>query len=193
MYIDYLIYNTIFKFVVKNEIMKSTFSLSFFLKRTVRNKNGEMPIIGRITVNGNAVEFRPHLSIKSELWSVAKGKAIGRSAEIVQLNTMLNSIRKVISAHYQTLSAEDGYVTAEKIRGKTTLIDFFGKFNAEYKLKVDAKLGEGVEFPFFIFSILVFPTFFLCVFPSGRSFSFQGRKKVGLRTNKVLRREYYLQ
>lgn len=26
---------------------------------------------------------------------------------------------------------------------------------------------------------------FLCVFPSGRSFSFQGRKKVGLRTNKV--------
>ena len=116
MYIDYLIYNTIFKFVVKNEIMKSTFSLSFFLKRTVRNKNGEMPIIGRITVNGNAVEFRPHLSIKSELWSVAKGKAIGRSAEIVQLNTMLNSIRKVISAHYQTLSAEDGYVTAEKIR-----------------------------------------------------------------------------
>lgn len=192
--------------------MKSTFSLSFFLKRTVRNKNGEMPIIGRITVNGNAVEFRPHLSIKSELWSVAKGKAIGRSAEIVQLNTMLNSIRKVISAHYQTLSAEDGYVTAEKIReaylgqdertlkrvaeekrGKTTLIDFFGKFNAEYKLKVDAKLGEGVEFPFFIFSILVFPTFFLCVFPSGRSFSFQWRKKVGLRTNKVLRREYYLQ
>ena len=49
------------------------------------------------------------------------------------------------------------------------------------------------EFPFFTFSILVFPTFFLCVFPSGRSFSFQGRKKVGLRTNKVLRREYYLQ
>ena len=44
---------------------------------------------------------------------------------------------------------------------------------------------EGVEFPFFIFSILVFPTYFLCVFPSGRSFSFQGRKKVGLRTNKV--------
>ena len=42
-----------------------------------------------------------------------------------------------------------------------------------------------LEFPFFIFSVLVFPTFFLCVFPSGRSFSFQGRKKVGLRTNKV--------
>ena len=34
---------------------------------------------------------------------------------------------------------------------------------------------------------------FLCVFPSGRSFSVQWRKKVGLRTNKVLRREYYLQ
>lgn len=64
---------------------------------------------------------------------------------------------------------------------------------AQFKTYLSADGGEGVEFPFFIFSILVFPTFFLCVFPSGRSFSFQWRKKVGLRTNKVLRREYYLQ
>nr|WP_306452043.1 Arm DNA-binding domain-containing protein [Odoribacter splanchnicus] len=176
--------------------MKSTFSLSFFLKRTVRNKNGEMPIIGRITVNGNAVEFRPHLSIKSELWSVAKGKAIGRSAEIVQLNTMLNSIRKVISAHYQTLSAEDGYVTAEKIReaylgqdertlkrvaeekrGKTTLIDFFGKFNAEYKLKVDAKLVRELSFHFSFSLSSCFRHFFYASFRRVGRFRFSGVKR----------------
>ena len=52
--------------------------------------------------------------------------------------------------------------------------------------------GEGVEFPFSFYLLLAYPTFF-CVFPSGRSFSFQWRKKVGLRTNKVLWREYYLQ
>ena len=45
--------------------------------------------------------------------------------------------------------------------------------------------GEGVEFPFSFSLLLAYPTFFLCVFPSGRSFSFQWRKKVGLRTNKV--------
>ena len=39
---------------------------------------------------------------------------------------------------------------------------------------------------------LVYPIFF-AFFRRGRSFSFQWRKKVGLRTNKVLRREYYLQ
>lgn len=53
--------------------------------------------------------------------------------------------------------------------------------------------GEEVEFPFSFSLLLAYPTFFLCVFPSGRSFSFQWRKKVGLRTNKVLWREYYLQ
>lgn len=45
----------------------------------------------------------------------------------------------------------------------------------------------------FLFPCLSHIRHFLCVFSSGRSFSFQWRKKVGLRTNKVLRREYYLQ
>ena len=38
--------------------------------------------------------------------------------------------------------------------------------------------GEEVEFPFSFSLLLAYPTFFLCVFPSGRSFSFQWRKKV---------------
>lgn len=50
-----------------------------------------------------------------------------------------------------------------------------------------------LSFNFFFFPASRISDIFLCVFPSGRSFAFQGRKKVGLRTNKVLRREYYLQ
>ena len=49
------------------------------------------------------------------------------------------------------------------------------------------------EFQLFFFPASRISDIFLCVFPSGRSFSFQWRKKIGLRTNKVLRREYYLQ
>lgn len=96
--------------------MKSTFSLSFFLKRTAARKTGEMPVIGRITVNGKAVEFRPGLSVRPEDWSVEKGRAIGRTPEIIRLNAMLDAARHAITQHYQRLLTEDGYVTAEKVR-----------------------------------------------------------------------------
>ena len=137
--------------------MKSTFSLSFFLKRTAVRKTGEMPVIGRITVNGKAVEFRPGLSVRREDWSVEKGRAIGRTPDVIRLNAMLDAARNAVTQHYQRLLTEDGYVTAEKVRdaylgrdekalkkkeeerrNNTTLLDFFDRFNREYRLKVEA-------------------------------------------------------
>ena len=48
------------------------------------------------------------------------------------------------------------------------------------------RIPEVRELSFhFSFSLSSCFRHFFCVFPSGRSFSFQGRKKVGLRTNKV--------
>ncbi|MEG2340015.1 MAG: site-specific integrase [Odoribacter sp.] len=137
--------------------MKSTFTVAFFLKRSAQRKSGEMPVVGRITVNGQAAEFRPQLIIKPENWSVAKEKAIGRSVETIQFNGMLDSIRGTILQHYQALLERDGIVTADGIRkayfgqdeqavekreqkekSETTLIQFFTKFNEEYKLKIAA-------------------------------------------------------
>lgn len=142
--------------------MKSTFSLSFFLKRSAQRKSGEMPIIGRISVNNQTVEFRPQLIVMPKNWSVEKGRAIGHSPEAVQLNGLLDSIRTTITKHYQDLVSADGHVTAEAVRDTylgrdaktlkkieqlqeqnkketTTLLNFFDSFNQEYKLKVDAK------------------------------------------------------
>lgn len=137
--------------------MKSTFSLSFFLKRTAARKTGEMPVIGRITVNGKAVEFRPGLSVRPEDWSVEKGRAIGRTPDVIRLNAILDAARNAVTQHYQRLLTEDGYVTAEKVRdaylgrdekalkkkeeerrNNTTLLDFFDRFNREYRLKAEA-------------------------------------------------------
>ena len=48
------------------------------------------------------------------------------------------------------------------------------------------RILEVRELSFIFYLPLVNPTFFLCVFPSGRSFSFQGLSKgAGFRTNKV--------
>jgi hypothetical protein len=84
--------------------VKSTFSVSFFLKRNAQKINGNTPIIARITINGKVAQFSTKLEITPELWSVQSGKAIGRSNEIMQINCVLDGIRAKIQSHYQPLN-----------------------------------------------------------------------------------------
>ena len=65
-----LIYNT-------PHHMKHTFKLSFFLKRSAVRKSGKSPIIGRITVNGEKVEFSTKLETASCKWDVDAGEGKG--------------------------------------------------------------------------------------------------------------------
>lgn len=44
------------------------------------------------------------------------GKASGRTAEAVHINSMLESIRSTVHQHYHALMAQDGYVTAELVK-----------------------------------------------------------------------------
>ncbi|MDD4438852.1 MAG: Arm DNA-binding domain-containing protein [Tissierellia bacterium] len=44
--------------------MKYTFRISFFLKKSIVRKNGKSPIIARITLNGEKVEFSTKLNLE---------------------------------------------------------------------------------------------------------------------------------
>jgi len=44
--------------------MKSTFKVLYYLKRNAIRRNGNMPIIARITVDGKMVQFNTKLEIK---------------------------------------------------------------------------------------------------------------------------------
>ena len=64
---------------------------------------------------------------------------LGRTAEAVHINSMLESIRSTVHQHYHALMAQDGYVTAElvknaflgKIARERTLIEFFKQHNEQ--------------------------------------------------------------
>ncbi len=53
---------------------KSTFNILFYLKRNAKKANGNMPILGRITVNGKAIQFGAKLEVNPDLWSVTAEK-----------------------------------------------------------------------------------------------------------------------
>lgn len=158
--------------------MRSTFKLLYFVKRNAVNKNGNAPIIARITIDQVVAQFNTKLEINPTHWSVKLGKVSGRTAEAVHINSMLESIRSTVHQHYHALMAQDGYVTAElvknaflgKIARERTLIEFFKQHNEQYleKVKMDTadktysryeltkkRLVEFMKFKYSISDILI--------------------------------------
>ncbi len=121
---------------------RSTFKVLFYLKRQ-SEKNGRVPIMGRITVNGSVSQFSCKLSVRSALWDTKANKACGKSLEAQRINETLENIKTNIGKQYQRLSDRDGYVTAEKVKNAwlgmgaecRLLMQTFGEYLKEFQEK----------------------------------------------------------
>ena len=121
----------------KNEMIKSTFKVLFYLRRDTVRKNGLMPIIARITIDGKLAQFNTKIEINPEIWSIELGRASGMSRESKQTNTLLDDIKASIHRIYHEMQRRDSVVTAEKVKNEflgitehhDTLLDLFRKHN----------------------------------------------------------------
>ncbi len=121
--------------------MKSTFKILFYVKRNAQRKNGNVPIIARITVDGKIVQFNTKLEIHPDCWSTQLGKAKGRSVEIQKLNSLLEEIKTSVHQIYHEQQRRDSFVTAEKVKNEflghsennRTLLDLFIRHNDDVK------------------------------------------------------------
>ena len=106
--------------------MRSTFKILFYANKG-KEKDGIVPIIGRITINGTKCQFSCKHSIPLAMWDVkgrsnlfrfapAKNCAKGRSKEALQINRDLDNIKLQIIKHYQHLCDREAFVTAEMVR-----------------------------------------------------------------------------
>ena len=124
--------------------MRSTFSTLFYLKRNEPKKNGNVVIMVRITVDGECTQFSSKLEIHPNLWDDKIRKAKGSTANAVNLNRTLDTIRANVAKYYTHLMEVNGYATPTKIKNlilgiedkEKTIISYFEKFNEQYKLKV---------------------------------------------------------
>ena len=96
-------------------MQRSTFKVFFYVKRQ-SEKSGQVPVMGRITINGTMSQFSCKLSVRSSLWDAKANKAAGRSLESQRINEKLENIKTNIGKQYQRLCDRDSYVTAEKVR-----------------------------------------------------------------------------
>ena len=94
---------------------RSTFKVLFYLKRQ-SEKNGKVPVMGRITVNGTISQFSCKLSVRPSLWDTQANKASGKSIEAQRINEKLENIKTNIGKQYQRICDRDSYVTAAKVK-----------------------------------------------------------------------------
>ena len=129
---------------------RSTFSVLFYANKS-KVKNGIVPVMGRITINGTQSQFSCKRSIPLSLWDAKGNCAKGRSREALDLNRDLDNIKAQIIKHYQHLSDREAFVTAEMVRNAyqgfgseyETLLGAFDKDIASLKRRVgkDRALG----------------------------------------------------
>lgn len=122
--------------------MKNTFRLLFYIKRSALLKNGEAPVVMRITMNGERACISTHVTVAPDKWDQATGRIVGRTREVHAANEMLDSIRYRIYRCYIKLTTCDGAtVTPKRLRhelygdngGCGKLLEFFRHHNADFK------------------------------------------------------------
>ena len=106
---------------------RSTFKVLFYLKRQ-NEKNGKVPIMGRITINGTISQFSCKLSVSPKLWDTKANKAAGKSIAAQRINEKLENIKTNIGKQYQHICDRDSYITAEKVKNA------WQGFGDEYRL-----------------------------------------------------------
>ena len=74
--------------------MRSTFKVLFYVNGS-KEKNGIVPIMGRVTINGSVAQFSCKQTIAKTMWD-AKGK----SKESRDINLALDNIKAQIIKHY---------------------------------------------------------------------------------------------
>ena len=123
--------------------MRSTFKTVFYVNGS-KERNGIVPIMGCVTINGTIAQFSCKLSVTKAIWDAKGNRAKGRSKEANEVNFALDNIKAQIAKHYQRLSDREAFVTAEMVRNAyqgigteyETLLRAFDKENAAFAQRV---------------------------------------------------------
>ena len=84
--------------------MRNTFNVLFYIKKNAPLRNGNVPIMGRITINGERTQFSTRLSVAPEHWDVGMGRVAGRPAESTNNFRISTTTSKGVTTSYSTSS-----------------------------------------------------------------------------------------
>lgn len=124
--------------------------VSFYLKKSEADEQGECPIMGRLNVGKySEAAFSMKMTAPESAW--LSGRATGKSARSREINRQLDEIRASALSIYQDLFALREKVSAEEVKcillgmayGQETLVAFFLSFIKKFEKKVGINREES--------------------------------------------------
>lgn len=119
---------------------RNSFSILFFTSKTKLLKNGEAPIILRISVNSIRVESQIKRSVPLDLWDQSREMTKGRDKKAVELNEYIRMLKLRVLEIHRDLELSGSFFTArlimDKLYGcdeKRTLLSVFRKHNEDIR------------------------------------------------------------
>lgn len=136
--------------------MKTGLKVHFYLRKTDEKKNGECPVIGKITIGKDVAQFSAKVTAKVSLWDIVSGRLIGKSKHATGVNATLDKINVAINTSYRKLQETKSTVTANEVKNafqgiasqQETLIRYFARHNEEFKkrVSVNRELSTQVQY-----------------------------------------------
>lgn len=136
--------------------MKTNLKVHFYLRKTDEKKNGECPVIGKITIGKDVAQFSAKVSAKASLWDIVSGRVTGKSKHATEINATLDKINVAVNTSYRKLQETKNTVTANEIKNafqgiasqQETLIRYFVRHNEEFKKRVgvNRELSTQVQY-----------------------------------------------
>lgn len=97
---------------------RTTFKILFYIQKTRIAKDGQAPILLRVTVNGQRVVLSVNLKVNPKSWSAVAGRSIANSRMDDELNARLDTIRLRLMQIYREMEIDRETITAQKIIDK---------------------------------------------------------------------------
>lgn len=126
-------------------MVRKTFNVLFFLKKSKLLKNGEAPVCMRITVNGCIADISVKRGCPVNSWNQAKECSRGKDRMSVELNRYLEDIRSRLHQIYRELETAGRNITLEVVKNlyygvdeeKKTLLQVFREHNEQIRKLID--------------------------------------------------------
>ena len=117
---------------------RSTFNISFYVQKTRVAKNGEVPVVMRVTVNGQRVVTSVNLKVDPKKWNAAAEKSTANTQQGAEANARIDTIRARVMQVHRQMELDGEKITAQGIidryLGRDTkpaimLLDLFREHN----------------------------------------------------------------
>jgi site-specific recombinase XerD len=124
--------------------------VSFYLKKNV-SRGGMNPVMGRITVGKERVQFSCRLEVNPSLWDVRAGRMSGKSHQAQKVNRQIDKINVAINARYREILSSKGQATANEVKNaysgnasaQETILKLFREHNEDLKKRIGVNRAKG--------------------------------------------------